>query len=188
MAQPAFDPVDRREIAQLYVAHAPEMILIAIRILHDAARAQDAVHEVFCKLPVDFLARVPAPKRHGYLFRAVRREAWRMLDRLLKQAPLAAVPEAGTPMPRKLAVAIGAAALRRLLAEIVDDLPAKQRAAIRLTTYEGRTVAEAAEELDATPKAVEKCKTAGYRNIKNALLAREISDYEEMSTFLDGGG
>ncbi|MEX2610012.1 MAG: sigma-70 family RNA polymerase sigma factor [Gemmatimonadota bacterium] len=188
MAQPAFNPVDRREVAQLYVAHAPEMIRIATRILHDVARAQDAVHEVFSKLPEDFLARVPAPKRRRYLFRAVRREAWRVLDRLLKQAPLANAPEAGTPRPRELAVAIGAAALQRLLAEIVDDLPPKQRAAVRLTTYEEHSLAEAAAELNATPKALEKRKTAAYRNIKNALLAKGISGFDDVSSFLDGGG
>ncbi|MEX2610171.1 MAG: sigma factor-like helix-turn-helix DNA-binding protein [Gemmatimonadota bacterium] len=111
-----------------------------------------------------------------------------MLDRLLKQAPLAHAPEAGTPRPRELAVAIGAAALQRLLAEIVDDLPTRQRSAVRLTTYEELTVAEAAAELNATPKALEKRKTAAYGNIKNALLARGIGGFDDVSSFLDGGG
>jgi len=139
---------DRDAFGELYETHAPMLVGLARRILRDGEAAADAVHDAF----VEAWRKVRQfdPERgsvRGWLATIVRSRAIdrhrvraRTRDREI-QVSDGREPADPTPSLERLAEGPG---VHRLLGELSPD----HREAIRLTYFEGFTMAEAAARME----------------------------------------
>lgn len=139
----------RRDFAQIYEQHSRDVFLAAVRVLGDAALAEDVVQDVFLALwhgcgydesrgPVGPFLRLLARSRATDLWRRNRtgeRAVTRLKERALRDSSAGDEPSD---------VVFGAAT-REIARRSVRRLPADQRQAIGLTYWGGLTVREAAD-------------------------------------------
>ena len=142
------DPPQPTTSAHSHLCHRPRLVRYAASILHDDARAEDAVQDVMCRLVEK---REEAPSR-AWLYAAVRN---RCIDLLRKEGRMTAVadldqthvsPGADDPAAMAMQHDDAASALAAL-----DRLPASQRDVLRLRFAGNLSYAEIA---DATGKSV----------------------------------
>jgi RNA polymerase sigma-70 factor (ECF subfamily) len=132
---------DHRALGELYDLYAGLVNALALRIVKDAAEAEDVVQEVFVQA-----------WRQADRFDAARGtpEAWlcmmartRALDRLRRRASRREEPEEAAPRPVDTPRTVESLAVRRAL----ESLSPEQRRALELAYYEGLTQSEIAERL-----------------------------------------
>jgi len=150
--------------------HTPMLYGIAWRMLGDPAEAEDVVQEAITRLWVN--ARNWTPARGG-LGGWLRRVATNLcLDRKRK-----GVRMSGEPVPERADDAPAADALideerrRRAVAEAMQRLPDRQRAAIVLTYYEGLSNAEAASMLGVGVRALESLLVRARSGLRRSLAS-----------------
>ncbi len=139
---------DRDAVAALYDAYGRLAFGLAYRIVGDAAEAEDVVQEAFLTIwrQADRLDAGRGSLR-SYLLTIVHRRSVDALRRrsgrpVIVSEHLEPVP-AVTPDPLE---ASSRAEERQLVQRAVDGLPVDQRRAVELTYFEGRTIAEMAEQ------------------------------------------
>ena len=154
--------------------HLPAMLGLARRILGNAADAEDVVQEAMLRVWTHAPRWQPLAAFRTWLTRIVVNLG---LDRK-RRAPWIALEAAGEIVDK----APGAAEQsetderERLVAEAIEELPARQRTAIVLTYNEGLSNAQVAEILDTTVSAVETLLIRGKQNLRRAL--RNLIDEE----------
>jgi len=155
--------------------HTPMLYGIAWRMLGDPAEAEDVVQEAITRLWINAKNWTPAG---GGLGGWLRRVATNLcLDRKRKHSRMS-----GEPVPERADDAPAADAMideerrRRAVAEAMQRLPDRQRAAIVLTYYEGLSNADAASTLGVGVKALE------------SLLVRARSSLNRRLAGLSDGG
>jgi RNA polymerase sigma factor (sigma-70 family) len=139
---------DRRDEAAfraLVRRHGPMVFAVCRRVLHDGHAAEDAWQAVFLVL-ARRAASLGRPERlagwlHGVAYRTALKARTAATRRHLRERS-AAVPEAVAPPDR-----VVWSDLRPLLDEAIDRLPEAYRAPVVLCYLEGRSNAEAAEQL-----------------------------------------
>ncbi len=142
---------DASAIADLYDRHARAIYSLAVRILSDAAEAEDVVQDVFTQAWRQAArydpARAPVV---GWLLVITRARA---LDRLRRRSSRivatdidSSTPHPRNPEPSQEALAITAEQAERLRGAL-GTLPDGQREAIELAYYEGLSQSDIAERL-----------------------------------------
>jgi len=158
---------DQWAYRQLTGRHLPAMLGLARRVLGNAADAEDVVQEAMLRVWTHAPRWQPLAAFRTWLTRVVVNLC---LDRKRKArwVDLEAAGEIVDPTP-------GAAEQSetnerdRHLAGAIEQLPARQRAAIVLTYNEGLSNAQVAEVLDTTVSAVETLLIRGKQNLRRAL-------------------
>ncbi|MEJ2379142.1 MAG: sigma-70 family RNA polymerase sigma factor [Pseudolabrys sp.] len=160
---------DQRAFRELARRHVPVMLGLARRFLGNGAEAEDVVQEAMLRVWTHAPRWQPLALFRTWLSRVVVNLC---LDRKRK-APWVALEAAGEIAdPAPLAGEAAETAEReRLLAEAIEQLPARQRAAIVLSYSEGMSNAQVAETLDTTVSAVETLLVRGKQNLRRALAA-----------------
>ena len=162
---------DLRALAALYDSYAARVFSLALRHLHDAGAAEEAVQDVFLKIcrargvfdatRGDLSAWIFAIARNA-VYDRLRREARRQREQAVDTASLDALAE--TPFE-----ALERLLARERLAGLLADLPPEQSDMVRLVYVEGRTVAEAARALG-TPLGTAKSRLrAALRGMRRSL-------------------
>jgi RNA polymerase sigma-70 factor (ECF subfamily) len=158
---------DERAFRELARRHLPAMLGLARRILGNAADAEDVAQEAMLRVWTHAPRWQPLALLRTWLSRVVvnlcldrkRRAAW---------VDLEAAGELADPSPGAAETA-EAAEREKLLAAAIENLPARQRAAIVLSYTEGMSNAQVAEILDTTVSAVETLLVRGKQNLRRAL-------------------
>ena len=165
---------DTSALAALYDRHARAIYSLAMRIVSDAAEAEDVVQDVFTQAwrqakQYD-AARAPVAAWLMIITRA------RALDRLRRRRSRITATEidAGTPHPRdpdpsQETLVITAEQAERLRGAL-GDLPDGQRTAIELAYYQGLTQSDIAEKLQEPLGTIKTRIRAGLQKLREALM------------------
>ena len=147
--------------------HVPAMVGLARRILGNAADAEDVAQEAMLRVWIQAPRWQPLAAFRTWLTRVVvnlcldrkRRAAWVELEAAGEIVDTARGPGEKSEADER----------ERLLAAAIEELPARQRAAIVLTYREGMSNAQVADMLDTTVSAVETLLVRGKQNLRRAL-------------------
>jgi len=159
--EPAFRLLARR--------HLPRALGLARRITGNDADAEEVVQEALLRVWVNAARWRPSAAFRTWLYRVIVNLC---LNRK-RRAPFAALEEAGEPAdtsPDAVAAAESREA-ERLIAEAVAALPARQRAAIVLTYFEGNSNAEAAAILGMSISGIETLLVRARRTLRKTLAS-----------------
>jgi RNA polymerase sigma-70 factor (ECF subfamily) len=167
---------DSSALAALYDRHARAIYSLALRILADAAEAEDVVQDVFTQAWRQATrydaSRAPVA---GWLMIMTRA---RSLDRLRRRRARIATTEMDPAMPHpkdpdvdQEALAITAEQADRLRGAL-RDLPDSQRAAIELAYYEGLSQSDIAARLQQPLGTVNTRIRTGLLKLRDALAGR----------------
>lgn len=159
---------DRAAAEALITKHLPKMMALARRMLSEPAEAEDAVQEVFLRL-----WKYAANWRSGqarfetWLYRVTLNQCYDRLRRKpMQDLESAAHVADGAPDPEAM---LGRSELSRLVARAVEELPARQRAAIALCHFQECGNIEAAEILGISVEALESLLSRGRRALRERL-------------------
>jgi RNA polymerase sigma-70 factor (ECF subfamily) len=159
---------DRSAAQVLINRHLPKMTMLARRMLADSAEAEDAVQDAFLRLWKHAPNWRPGQaKFETWLYRVtlnqcydrLRRRTMSNLDEAENVADLAPGPEA----------ALSSADQAKAVAEAIEALPERQRAAIVLCHYQECGNIEAAEILEISVEALESLLARGRRALRKRL-------------------
>jgi RNA polymerase sigma-70 factor (ECF subfamily) len=159
---------DRAAAQTLINRHLPKMMTLARRMLADTAEAEDAVQEAFLRLWKHAANWRPGQaKFETWLYRVTLNQCY---DRL-RRRPTASIDEAEhvadlAPNPE---AALNSADRARAVADAIEALPDRQRAAIVLCHYQDCGNIEAAEILGISVEALESLLARGRRALRKRL-------------------
>jgi len=182
----AFREGDGEALAQLYRRWAGPLRRFLRHLVGEASMAEDLTQETFVRVHGARGRYSPDARFSTWLFRIGRNLALNELDRLRHRAPhLSTTTDEGTPDRPTLELVDGGAgsdsladarrAGRRLERELAA-LPERQRTALWLTAVEGRSYAEVAAVLEASPQSIK----ALVHRARAALAARMAEEAEEI--------
>lgn len=159
---------DRDALAEAARTHFARVFAVARRIMGNDAEAEDVAQDVFLKLwnaPPDLEA--SGAGLSTWLYRVATNRCFDMLRRMRPDQLDETVERAGDdPGPEDDA---GRAQVARTVDAALAALPARQRAALVLTYYEGFTNREAADMLDTGVEAIESLLARARRTLKAEL-------------------
>jgi RNA polymerase sigma-70 factor (ECF subfamily) len=145
---------DEAAYTQIVREHYAELVVAAERLLADRAAAEDVVQEVMLELWRRRKSIADTPPIRGYLYRAVRNQAFNQLRhlRVVRRAePDLPLPTAAPPTDAQVSTAELDAAVREALRELPSDI----RETFQMSRADGLTYAEIAQTLGVSVKAVE---------------------------------
>lgn len=163
---------DQRAARALIERHAGRVLALGRRMLGDADEAEDVAQEAMVRL---WRAAAEWEDRGARVSTWLHRVALNLCyDRLRKKRglPLEAAPEPEDPSPTAEARLTTASEEDELRAAI-EELPDRQRAAIHLRHFEGRSNPEIADALEVSVEAVESLLARGRRALKARLAERD---------------
>lgn len=174
---------DRDALAELYDLHAPAIMGLCLRILHDRFEAEDTVEEVFFELwlradrydpergrPIAYLVTLARSRALDRL-RARRRRPGPTADAEVDETP--AGPDLGPSSPLEDALA----AERRLKIQgLLEALHSTQRTAIELSFFRGLTHREISERLGEPLGTIKTRIRQGLIRLRDALRALDEND------------
>lgn len=138
----------RRRLEDLYSTEYPSVLRLALLLTGDRDAAEDVAQDAFVRLFARFQDRKEPDVIQAYLRRIVvnlsRTRVRRLVHESRKNQRLAQVPDGPAPDPTATAVT----------RELLMKLPVRQRAAVYLRYYEGRSERETAEALGCSVGAV----------------------------------
>lgn len=138
----------RRRLEDLYVTEYPSVLRFAVLLTGEQDAAEDVAQEAFVRLFARFQDRKEPDAVRAYLRRIVvnltRSRIRRLVHERRKNERVARLPEEPGPDP----------ATPALTRELLMNLPVRQRAALYLRYYEGRSEQETAEALGCSIGAV----------------------------------
>lgn len=165
---------DREAFKRLMTRHARPMLALATRITRNADDADEIVQEVFLKVWATASKWQPDGKAKfaTWLYRVVLNAC---LDRG-RRKPFSPLEEAGDPPdPAPAGLDIAMARQRDgVLAEIMGEMPPRQRQALSLYYFSDLSAPQAADVLDLSVSALEALLVRGKRTLKAALLRRGV--------------
>jgi RNA polymerase sigma-70 factor (ECF subfamily) len=158
---------DERAFRALVLRHAGGALRVARRILRNEAQAEDIVQDAFLRVWVNAPRWRPTAQFRTWLYRIVINLCLNA-KRRPADLPLDAVAEPADPAGGADA-ALEDGERDQALADAVDALPPRQRAAIVLTYQEGLSNAEAAAALGTTVSGLETLLVRSKRALRAAL-------------------
>ncbi|CAA7612235.1 RNA polymerase sigma factor [Candidatus Terasakiella magnetica] len=165
---------DREAFKRLMTRHARPMLALATRITRNADDADEIVQEVFLKVWATASKWRPDGKAKfaTWLYRVVLNAC---LDRGRRKSfsPLEDAGDPPDPAPAGLDVAM-ARQRDGVLAEIMGEMPPRQRQALSLYYFSDLSAPQAADVLDLSVSALEALLVRGKRTLKAALLRRGV--------------
>jgi len=166
---------DRGAFATLMERHARSMLTLATRVTRNADEADEIVQDAFLK--VWKMAPRWQPDRDAkfstWLYRVVLNAS---LD-VRRRSRYAPLEDAGDPVdaaPGGLDLAV-AHQRDRLVAQALDEIPSRQRAALSLHYYAEMSAPQAALIMELTVPAVESLLVRGKRALRSALARRGVT-------------
>ena len=167
---------DRRAFQTVMARHAASMIALAERVTGNRDDADEIVQQAFLKVWAHAGRWRPdgEAKFSSWLYRVV----LNLCIDLRRRAPLVPLEAAGDVAdggPDGLDAAI-AAGRRRLVADAMEGVPARQRQALSLYYFGEVSSPRAAEILDVSLAAFESLLVRGKRALRTALARRGIGD------------
>jgi len=169
---------DEAALREAYREHAPSIMALAVRVLGNAALAEDVMQDVFVRLWEQPERYDPARGRlRSYLLamthsRAVERlRAEESQRRRIEAAQRQPHDPTGSDPTRELQAQDSGAAVRRVLAE----LPADQRTAIEMAYYGGLSYRDVATALAEPEGTIRYRIRSGMRKMRAALQAEEVA-------------
>lgn len=176
---------DEAACRALMVRHLPRMVALGRRMLGNHADAEDVAQEVFLRVWTHADRWQPGKAQFGTWLHRVATNL--CLDRIRKNRggteDIDAIPEPASDEPgpdRKLEQSQLAARVDAALGQ----LPARQRAAIALSHYQGLSNTETADILDVSVEAVESLLSRARRQLRAELATEkdELLRSKEMNT------
>ena len=165
MAQAALG--DERAFRILVARHTRSALSIARRILHNDARAEEIVQDAMLRVWINAPRWRPEAAFRTWLYRVVVNLCLNARRRPT-DLPLVQAGDPADPAPDAGAV-LEARERDRKLSAAIDDLSARQRAAIVLTYQEGLGNAEAAAVLDISVSGLEALLVRAKRTLRAAF-------------------
>ena len=165
---------DARAARDLIDRHAARVLALATRMLGDGAEAEDVTQEAMLRV---WRAAADWEDRGARLATWLHRVTLNLCyDRLRRRrgVPLEEAPEPEDPTP-SVETRLTQAERESELRAALQELPERQRAAIALRHFEGRSNPEIAAALEVSVEAVESLLARGRRTLK-ARLARNGDD------------
>ncbi len=159
---------DGAALGTLYDRHAPAAMAVAVRILGDAAEAEDVIQNVFVRVWRQ-AGRYDGAKGTvtAWLLTSVRHEA---IDRHRRRESHLAATRSLPATTHVTAAPAGAGEERARVRQAIAALPSDQREAIELAYFEGRTQTEIAGRLGQPLGTVKTRIRLGMEKIRSALL------------------
>lgn len=158
---------DQRAFRALAERHGAKLLSVARRLLGEEAEAEDVVQETLVRLwQRASELEVPASGIGGWLYRVVTNMC---LDRLRRRPNSSASALEHLTVPPAQQRSMVENDLLRRVSEALEDLPERQRLALVLFHFEGLSMKETADVLDATPEAIESLLGRGRRQLKAVL-------------------
>ena len=164
---------DQRAYRVLVDRYLGGITRFALRMLHDAAEAEEVAQETFLRLWTEAKGFEPRAQPKTWLYRIARNQC---IDRLRKrrshgQEQELSEEESGGDRP-------SGSFARKQAAERVEQalasLPERQRAALTLVHYEGLSGAEACDILDVSAEALESLLARGRRSLREQLRELQV--------------
>ena len=159
------------DLALLYDAHGGEIYRYLLAMTGSREEAEDAMQEVFMKIHRQ-IHRVRDPR--AYLWRTARNEARRSFSRRGRRQSQEVGMEGLEVFPDE-ANPEAARADRLSLARELRRLPIKQREAVTLMAFEGRSAREAGSCLGISPNTAASRYRLGLARLRKSLRPREES-------------
>ena len=152
------DHGDSGAFEQLYKRFTPPLISFLVRMVRDAARAEELAQDVFLRIYQARDRYEPRAKFSTYLFGIASNLALNDLDRAhrKRERPLETMPGSAEPIDDRpgLADEIEARLTGEKIERALAALPARQRAALLMRSSHGLSYAEIADELGASESSV----------------------------------
>ena len=159
---------DRDAAARVIARHAPKLLTVARRMLASPAEAEDVLQDVFLRLWTHAARWQPGrAKFETWLYRVMLNQCYDRLRRRPTQPLEAAAQMADETVSPE--VGLDQAALARAVAQALDLLPERQKAAILLCHFQGAGNIEAAEIMDLSVEALESLLARGRRALRLQL-------------------
>jgi RNA polymerase sigma-70 factor (ECF subfamily) len=157
-------------------AHEP-LVAYARRLVHESAQARDIVQVAFIRLWEHRASLDPERSVRAWLFRTVRNEALTRLRDARNQArSLEGWDDPPHWRPPQPEVLLEESELGRAMATWLDDLPERQREAVRLSRFEGLSHEEIAAVMEIAPRTVNNHIVRGLHTLRarfDATWSRE---------------
>jgi RNA polymerase sigma factor (sigma-70 family) len=166
---------DERAFKQFYDAYADMVYRLSLRLLQNREEAEDATQDIFCKLLASLQSFRAQATLSSWIYRITlnhclnlqrqkKRRRWLSLD-----WPTGATEPASGPDESPLG-RIEQQEQEDLLAAAISNLPEKQRAALVLHRFEGKSYQEIAEIAGCSVAAVESRLFQAKKNLCKTLL------------------
>ena len=166
---------DRRALEVLMARHLSNVLALAQRMTGSADDADEVAQEAFLRVWKSAHRWRPdgAARFSTWLYRVVVNLC---LDRRRTKAtlPLEEAPDAADPAPGSLDV-LATRQVTALVAAALAELPPRQRAAVCLYYFAGKSAPEAARVLSMSASAMESLLVRGRRALKKSLEGRGIN-------------
>lgn len=159
----AGDQAASREIVD---RHLPAITRYAYRLLGDAAEAEDVTQETFLRLWRQARRWKPRARLSTWLYRVAHNLC---VDRLRVRKTRADAQPERPEGPLDAGELLERREVSSAVAQALDELPERQRAAIALTHYEGLRNYEAAEVLEVSVEALESLLARARRQLRKRL-------------------
>lgn len=130
-------------MAELFDRYSGMTYSVALRVLHDAAQAEDVMQEVFFQVWQNPRSFVSERGSLGAWLAVVARN--RAIDMVRRRKPSDPVDDVVLASATNLASEVEHNALIERVRGIMSDLPAEQRSSVEMAFFEGLTHAEIAE-------------------------------------------
>jgi len=160
---------DPSAMTKLFDAYGGMVYSVALRVLHDSARAEDLLQDVFFQLwrkPESF---VSSRGSLGAWLLVVTRN--RAIDILRRKRPTESVDDYPLASTVNLATEVEREAMLQKVRTILTDLPAEQRNILELAYFEGLSHTEIAERTGQPLGTVKTRMRSGLMSLRKALQA-----------------
>jgi len=165
---------DHRAFRQLYEHYAPAIYRLCLRFLNNRSEAEDAVQDIFVKIHHSLPEFKGRSKLATWIYRisvnhCLNLKRKRRLASFLSLEFLDALnssPAEATPDPHQ---ALEKDESENLVRQAIQKLPGRQRLALILSRYEGKSYQEIAEVMACSVPAVESCLHHAKKNLAAAL-------------------
>lgn len=167
----------KETIESLFEAHFHKLVLSAIRYVKDYDEASEIVQDVFVKIWQNYEKIKDVKDLRAYLFKAVKNSSFNYLKHIkVKERFINQSMHLGESVEKSREETISDEETRQKINEAINKLPPNWREALLLSKYNRLKYHEIAEEMDISPKTVEK-----YISKAFSVLRVELKDVHFIS-------
>jgi len=160
----------KKIIEALFEAHFHKLVLSAFRYVKDYDEASEIVQDVFVKIWQNFEKIKEVKDLKGYLFKAVKNSSFNYIKHIkVKERFINHTKYLGDSVEKSREETISEEETRQKINEAINKLPPNWREALLLSKYNRLKYHEIAEEMDISPKTVEKYISKAFKFLRVEL-------------------